>query len=375
MISLHPSHSFIVFFYVNEQQEGNLCAQHCLNALLQGPYFTAIDLAELARQLDQREQDALGNSGSGSRNVTSQNMDDSGFFSVQVISHALSIWNTQIIPWGAKEVSDAKSEPEREFSFICNLDQHWYTLRRFGPSTQRWYDLNSLHPQPQYMSATYLGMTLSQLEAEGYSIFVVRPLSKPDPSTTSVAKTPIVSQSEIKAKEATTDLPPESTSTPSAPAPSFLNERQEMERIRRQRIEERERVGKQQMSTLTSLSASPVASDTNDSNNSNKRIRVNDTEKTEKPSEDFIVSTPSFLPPCEADGMAAAMPLVQAPESQKLENQTFGGAGYRLGGSPPQSTAASASLPPGFSLEDADLADTEDEMMQQAIAMSLQGSK
>ncbi len=38
------------------QQEGSLCAQHALNALLQGNYFTAIDLAELARQLDETEK-------------------------------------------------------------------------------------------------------------------------------------------------------------------------------------------------------------------------------------------------------------------------------------------------------------------------------
>jgi ataxin-3 len=73
------------------KQEGNLCAQHCLNALLQGPYFTAIDLAELARQLDQQEQDALGNVGAGSRHVKSQNMDDSGFFSVQVQIFTFSV--------------------------------------------------------------------------------------------------------------------------------------------------------------------------------------------------------------------------------------------------------------------------------------------
>ncbi|KAK3834051.1 MAG: Machado-joseph disease protein MJD, partial [Linnemannia gamsii] len=143
-------------------QEGNLCAQHCLNSLLQGPYFTAIDLAELAQQLDQQEQAALENVGPGARVVKSQNMDDSGFFSVQVLSHALGIWNIQIVPWGSKEAA-----------FICNLNEHWYTLRRFGPSVHRWYDLNSMHPHPQYMSATYLGMTLSQLEAEGYSIFAV----------------------------------------------------------------------------------------------------------------------------------------------------------------------------------------------------------
>lgn len=38
------------------QQEGSLCAQHCLNALLQGEYFTAVDLATLAQQLDDEER-------------------------------------------------------------------------------------------------------------------------------------------------------------------------------------------------------------------------------------------------------------------------------------------------------------------------------
>ena len=33
----------------HERQEGQLCAQHALNALLQGPYFTAVDLAEIAQ--------------------------------------------------------------------------------------------------------------------------------------------------------------------------------------------------------------------------------------------------------------------------------------------------------------------------------------
>jgi hypothetical protein len=41
------------------QQEGNLCAQHALNALLQGPYFTVLDLANIARRLDAQERSAL----------------------------------------------------------------------------------------------------------------------------------------------------------------------------------------------------------------------------------------------------------------------------------------------------------------------------
>ena len=37
------------------QQEGQLCAQHALNALLQQALFTAVDLASIARDLDADE--------------------------------------------------------------------------------------------------------------------------------------------------------------------------------------------------------------------------------------------------------------------------------------------------------------------------------
>nr|KAJ3422674.1 Ataxin-3 [Polyrhizophydium stewartii] len=161
----------IVPSIVFERQEGQLCAQHSLNALLQGNYFTAVDLSHLAQELDEAEaQDcsagrravdkalAEGSGGLESealrklREGGSANYDDSGFFSVQVITKALSV---------------------HQQAFICNLDQHWFTLRRFGASPERWYNLNSLLPEPKYVSETFLGMLISQLESEGYSIYAV----------------------------------------------------------------------------------------------------------------------------------------------------------------------------------------------------------
>ena len=61
------------------QQEGSLCAQHCLNSLVQGlkrigppslgllandslspgPYFTAVDLGNIARDLDEEERQRM----------------------------------------------------------------------------------------------------------------------------------------------------------------------------------------------------------------------------------------------------------------------------------------------------------------------------
>ena len=54
---------FFFFIFCNLQQEGQLCGQHCLNALLQGPYYTAVDLATLAEQLDQEERRRMAEAG------------------------------------------------------------------------------------------------------------------------------------------------------------------------------------------------------------------------------------------------------------------------------------------------------------------------
>lgn len=45
------------------QQEGSLCAQHCLNALLQGSYFTPVDLATLGQRMDDEERMRMAESG------------------------------------------------------------------------------------------------------------------------------------------------------------------------------------------------------------------------------------------------------------------------------------------------------------------------
>ncbi|CAG8472457.1 17532_t:CDS:2 [Acaulospora colombiana] len=189
----------LVPYIVWEKQEGYLCAQHCINSLLQGEYFTAVDLGEIANNLDMAEQAAL-REGTVDLNENlhneipqkSQNMDDSGFFSLQVLSHALKVWNlgkytflivaimcitinvnygnnheTELIPIGSEEGRNSRDLPENEIAYICNLAEHWFTLRRFGGNASRWYNLDSLLSGPKFISQTYLGMLLSQLENEG----------------------------------------------------------------------------------------------------------------------------------------------------------------------------------------------------------------
>ena len=64
----------------HETQEGQLCAQHCLNSLMQGDYYTAPDLAKIAMDLDSIERGYM----HATTSNESANYDDTGYFSIQV---------------------------------------------------------------------------------------------------------------------------------------------------------------------------------------------------------------------------------------------------------------------------------------------------
>ncbi|KAJ1563237.1 Ataxin-3 [Cladochytrium tenue] len=187
-------------YVFHEVQQGQLCAQHALNNLLQGPYFTAVDLSDIARGVDEEELAVLNDEARArAQPSTSANYDDSGFFSVEVVMRALAVWNLTMTPIMSERTVDARAAPENEEAFILNLDQHWLTLRRFGHSKDRWYNCNSLLPAPRHVSEVYLSALLDQLETEGYSIFVVRPA---DPAA------PGLPPSEADAYAAAVPVPP-----------------------------------------------------------------------------------------------------------------------------------------------------------------------
>eukprot|EP01084_Bolivina_argentea_P037255 68883_1 len=168
----------------HEHQSSQLCARHCLNNLLQGPYFTEFDLSKIALDLDKEEQQLLASDGDSGgllewlkTNKQSQNVSDDGNFSIQVLRRALDNLGLKIYHWGNKEISDAQAHPENETGFICNLQAHWFSVRRIGG---QWYNLNSLSGLPETkaipttISNFYLSAFLSTLTNDGYSIFVCR---------------------------------------------------------------------------------------------------------------------------------------------------------------------------------------------------------
>lgn len=159
----------------HEIQEGQLCAQHCLNTLLQCPVFDAIQLASIAQQLDSEETSRMaeGSAEEYSRFLEqpSSNMDDSGFFSVQVIMRALEVYGLSAKHWNHPDLAEARKHPANNFSsFVCNLNQHWFTIRKIG---LQWFNIDSCKSGPTLISDTYLEVYLKQLELEGYTIFII----------------------------------------------------------------------------------------------------------------------------------------------------------------------------------------------------------
>ncbi|KAI0266700.1 Josephin-domain-containing protein [Gloeopeniophorella convolvens] len=170
----------VTYIYHEKQEPGSmLCAQHALNSLLQGSYFTPPDLSSIAQSLDSLEQDV----DQGRVGRASANMDDTGFFSVQVLENALNVWGQSLVRWRSEIMQPHHDRPQDQHAFILNYEHHWFTLRRFGAAegAGHWFNLNSFLDQPEWVSKTYLGMVLQQAEAEGYSVFVVLPTDPDHP--------------------------------------------------------------------------------------------------------------------------------------------------------------------------------------------------
>jgi len=186
-----------IFF---EKQEGRLCGQHCLNNALQSHLFTAVDLSVIAQSLDEEERKTMAERGTNTKEYLefiskpSSNYDDSGYFSIQVLSQALRNVNLELINWKSEDYRAvrARNNPENERLFICHMEDHWLALRRFGyqGALGQWVDLNSMLKEPELMSDTYLSECLHTLQGQGYTIFVIFGELSPSPADEAFRKLP-----------------------------------------------------------------------------------------------------------------------------------------------------------------------------------------
>jgi len=161
----------------HEKQEAGLCGVHCLNTLLQGQYFGPEDLAEIGRSFDENERRLMLEMGETKDFLKfmaedSGNVADDGFFSVQVLGQALNqAFGLSLVPIKSEAAGSASENPTEENAFICNLQEHWFTIRKVDG---QWYNFNSLQDAPSPLSEFYLRVFLDTLLLEGYEIFVVR---------------------------------------------------------------------------------------------------------------------------------------------------------------------------------------------------------
>ncbi|MQL92897.1 hypothetical protein Taro_025541 [Colocasia esculenta] len=169
----------------HEVQESKLCAVHCVNTVLQGPFFSELDLAALASDLDQRERQMMlmetdGGDGGGALvsvgvgdflSEDSHNVSMGGDFSIQVLEKALEVWDLHVIPLDSPVAEPTKHDPEMENAYICHLQDHWFCIRKVNGE---WYNFNSLYAAPEHLTKFYLSAYLDSLKSGGWSIFLVR---------------------------------------------------------------------------------------------------------------------------------------------------------------------------------------------------------
>ncbi|QRW08529.1 Ataxin-3 [Ceratobasidium sp. AG-Ba] len=168
------------YMYHERQEPGSmLCGQHALNTLLQGSYFTAPDLARIVKDHPEIEE----NADKDPSGVRKTNL-ETGYFSVQTLNKALKeTFGLTLTKWRSPEMRIFQAHPDTQLAFVLNLEQHWFTLRRFGQRGGKgfWFNLNSFLSAPEWVGGEYLKMVLQQAEQEGYTIFVARPSDPSNP--------------------------------------------------------------------------------------------------------------------------------------------------------------------------------------------------
>lgn len=163
-----------------ERQVAGLCAVHCINALLQGNFFTAMDLADIAREFDALERAQMLEHGADTPDAIkflaedSGNLAADGNFSVQVLEKALVPFGLELqrVPAATQQGRELlRQAAATQEAFIANQGEHWLTQRKIGDD---WWNLNSLLDAPQHMSPFYVETYLHSLVDQGYDLFVVK---------------------------------------------------------------------------------------------------------------------------------------------------------------------------------------------------------
>lgn len=137
-------------YWEKQDPQSKLCALHCLNAFLQGPYITNNELADISRMLDKKEIELLGAAGGRLDNgqiLGYRNDSEGGNFNVTVLVEAFRRRNLRCDYCLLGNLNLNLFQRDDHVGFICNVQEHWFCIRKL--LTDRWFILDSLRSGPQ----------------------------------------------------------------------------------------------------------------------------------------------------------------------------------------------------------------------------------
>jgi len=183
----------LYIYHEYQGKESALCGVHCLNALLQRPAFSEVDLATIAKELDESERQIMASGGPNSSDYlkylgeASGNVGDDGNFSLQVLTAALNKRGLECVPLTSSNYYNVICNLSKENAFICNRGSHWFTIRKVLEG--EWFNFNSLSESPEHMSESNLGSFLDDLfDKKNICIYAIRgklPAISPENRTSS----------------------------------------------------------------------------------------------------------------------------------------------------------------------------------------------
>jgi len=151
----------------HERQEAALCGQHALNNLSQSPVFTVAQLSEIAFQLDSLERRVLDPSPVF---APSNNVDEAGNFSIQVLKQALDQVYGIPLPILSVSLQESGTDITDYQGFICHKSDHWFSIRKVGG---RFWNMNSMLERPIPVSHFQLATEMEKWQGEGYTLFAI----------------------------------------------------------------------------------------------------------------------------------------------------------------------------------------------------------
>lgn len=169
--------------YWESQGKNQMCGLHCINSLLQGPFFEPDMLKDIAVHLDEEEAKLMGIDPK-KKHYKSVNYDRDGNYNIQVITEALKIYGVEIQPKKKEDLDKILNSSPSDIDlqgFILNSTSHWIALRKINGL---WFNLNSTNPSPgpQIVSDFYLSAFIDETYNYGFTHFQVIGLNPVDES-------------------------------------------------------------------------------------------------------------------------------------------------------------------------------------------------